>query len=437
MSLPNTEGSNSVSAWVTIDTAGANLTDPTGKQWYRIRSTGKAIYPTGSSLLTRVSNNRLDNELRNSIAMNFNRRTNASTAGGNTAYTGPTRTIEAIMIPQGGSTSIWGNGIVLKNALTMSGGGTIDHFDSTNLALIAAGTAAGRTPTSQFLNSPSTYRSTNYTETLVGMLNANGSNLSNTYVYGGMSYSTTGAVPQNTTHVQGTISTPYTGNPPTTSNPTWTPDITYTGGGNPPVATIQTSTGNSSPTTAYHIKVTGDLTIPGGKTLAIIPPTGVTSTTYVEIWTTGSFVTSGSGVINQSPYVHVTYFVDGSVTTSGQSFNNAVGAAQNNQLIVVGSGSVTVSGSGVYVGTIDAPNSAVTVSGSGSFTGALIANTLNISGGASFHADDALASYTTGGLNQSSGGSPTSFAFANWFEDNSDPARNALDTNFAPHAIVY
>ena len=104
-------------------------------------------------------------------------------------------------------------------------------------------------------------------------------------------------------------------------------------------------------------------------------------------------------------------------------------------MVVVGSGAVTVSGSGTYIGTIEAPNSAITVSGSGAFVGGLIANTLNISGGASFHADDALASYANGPINSS--GSTASYAFANWFEDNSDPARNALDTNFATHPIVY
>ena len=166
LSLPNTEGSHQcLGLGLPIDTA---CRQPHGSNRQTMdcpHSFHRQGDLSGNRILAlnpHVSNNRLDNELRNSIAMNFNRRTAASTAG-NTAYTGPTRTIEAIMTPQGGSTSIWGNGILLKNALTMSGSGTIDHFDSS------------KTSTTTFLTSPSVYRSTDYTETLIGMLNVNGS----------------------------------------------------------------------------------------------------------------------------------------------------------------------------------------------------------------------------------------------------------------------
>ena len=115
LNFPNTEGSSSVSAWVTVDKVGTNLADPNGKQWYRIRSTGKTTYPTNSGNPHRSTNNRLDSELPDTIAMNFSRK------GGN--YTGPTRTVEAIVSPQGGGTSIWGPGAVLKDALSMSGSG--------------------------------------------------------------------------------------------------------------------------------------------------------------------------------------------------------------------------------------------------------------------------------------------------------------------------
>ena len=156
--------------------------------------------------------------------------------------------------------------------------------------------------------------------------------------------------------------------------------------------------------------------------------------TYIEIWITGSFTTSGTGVINQDSNVHVKYFVDGSVTTSGGSFNNQSGHAEDNQMVVVGGGKVTVSGSGNYIGTIEAPDSKVTVSGSGMFIGGLIGDTLTISGGASFYADDALANYTGDGEIQLLN---ASYAFSNWFEDNSDPLRNALDTDFHLHPIIY
>ena len=117
------EGATSVSAWVTVDTAptnGVGLSDSTGS-WYRIRSTGQTTFQS-NSIFKRVSNNRLDSDLRNTITMNFNRK------GGSNL--GPSRTIEVIMqpIPQGGSAS----GITLANWLEMTGGGSADAFSSPN-----------------------------------------------------------------------------------------------------------------------------------------------------------------------------------------------------------------------------------------------------------------------------------------------------------------
>src|SRR4029077_14665990 len=73
MTLSNTEGATSTSFWVTIDTAGATAPNPSGSsQCYRIRSTGQTKYPQNSSLTRRRSNNRLDNQLRNSVARTAN-----------------------------------------------------------------------------------------------------------------------------------------------------------------------------------------------------------------------------------------------------------------------------------------------------------------------------------------------------------------------------
>jgi hypothetical protein len=417
LSAPNSEGAVSSSAWVTVDSVGGtnkNLySTTTSQQWWRIRSTGQTTYPTGSALLKRVSNNRLDNDLRNSIVMNFNRDL-ASTKG-------PNRTIEVIVSPQAVANSIWGQGLFLQNSLSMSGGGSIGHYNSSSVA------------TSTFVTAPTVYRSTDYTETLVGMLNANGSDLRSTYIYGGMTYSTTSAAPKNTGNVQGSITTPFTTQVPTVSNPSWTPNVTY-GGGSPPFVSIGPGSSNSSASNPYKVKVNGSLTVPGGQTMALTSPNSGGSTTYIEIWVTGDFTTSGSGVINQANGVHVTYYVDGKITVSGQSMNNQSGLAQNQQFIVVGGGDVTVSGSGNFIGTIEAPGSKVTVSGSGLFIGGLIANTMDISGGASFYYDDKLANYTSGGNSSSSTGA---YAFASWFEDDSDPSRNALDTSYVVHPIIY
>lgn len=423
ITLSNTEGATSTSFWVTIDTAGTTALNPSGSsQWYRIRSTGQTKYPTNSALVHRRSNNRLDNELRNSIAMISNR---------TSTFSQPTitRTIEVIVQPQGGTTnqSPWGGkGLYLKNDLDMSGGGSIGHYNSSTV------------PTNTFVSSPTTYRSTDYTETLVGMMNANGSDLKSTYVYGGIAYSTTGTAPANTSHVQGSITTPFTATPPTTSDPTWTPDISYSGGGSLPFSTIgPPNSSYNSEANAYKVKINGDFTVPGGKTLTITSPNSGNSTTYIEFWVTGKFVTSGSGFITQQNGVHVTYIVDSSVTTSGGSFNNQSGFAGNTQFVVVGSGSVTCSGSANMIATIEAPNSAVTVSGTGLFIGSLIGNTMNISGGASYYYDDKLTNWTGGYGNTTVSGGAASYAFASWFEDNSDPLRKTRAVNDSLNSIVY
>src|SRR5690242_5732056 len=56
------EGAPTVSAWVTIDTA--NGMSNSNGSWYRIRSTGQTTFQS-NSIFKRVSNNRLDNDLRN------------------------------------------------------------------------------------------------------------------------------------------------------------------------------------------------------------------------------------------------------------------------------------------------------------------------------------------------------------------------------------
>jgi hypothetical protein len=419
VNVPNAggEGANKVATWVTIDTAGMQASqDAHNQQWYRVRSTSRTVYPSGSSLLRRISNNRLDSDLRNTLALNFSRK-------GGTSL-GPTRTVEVVLKPLM-STSIWGAGILLQNALQMSGGGVIDHFNSAT------------TNTATFLSSPSTYRSTFYNEMLVGMLNANGSDLKNTYVYGQVAYSTSSAAPKDTTNIQGSpkLTTPFTSGMPVISDPSWSSGqyLGYTGGNNPPFS--DTSSFNKA-----FIKINGDLNVPGGKSIHFAAGKDASNNpiTAYTVWITGKYNTSGSGYITQDSGVSVTWYVDNSITTSGGSYINTDGYAGNVTFIGVAPNSpnstqnnattVTVSGGGSFVGTIEAPAYDVTISGGGNLTGGIIANTLNISGGASFHYDDALDN-GVGGTNAVIG----NYAFASWFEDNANPTHKDSRGNY----IVY
>jgi len=389
---PQPEGNAAIWGWVTVDT-GTMGVDSNGNQWYRIRSTGVA----GTNGLFRASNNKLDNDLRNTISLRFNRKSN--TAIGNLGGSAPpqaTRSIEVIMQPL--TTSIWARGITLANAITMSGGAFIDSFD----------------PTNAFKSTNGLWDVTkrqNHGE--IAMSDSTGSDLKGSYVYGNLSYN--GPAVKNTSNVAGTISTPGPGSPPAVSSPGWTSGYTNKGTWS---GTDTIAAGNKSNPARYKYN---SLTVPGGGVLTISGPNNGTDNNYIEIWVTGKFTTSGSGVINQDPKVHTTVYVGDDITVSGTSFNNQSGLATNLNFIGYGgSGSkVTTSGSGNFIGTINAPNYDVTISGGGSFSGAIIANSLNISGSGGFHYDESLA---VNGSSTAVG----KYAFASWFEDNSDKARGFI-----------
>ena len=407
INFPTTEGATSVKAWVTIDTAGMSTSqDTNNKQWYRVRSTGIA----NTAGPARVSNNRLDDDLRNTLALNFNRK-GATTLG-------PTRTIEVILSPLAGGG--WARGITMGKGLSMSGSGSIDSFDSSAVGGNHQWALAYRRDHGD-----------------VGIANnTTNSDVRNTYVYGQLAYS--GTVVKNTTNVSSVVSPGPTA-AASTKDPTtltwWQSDdfqtsqpyyqtsggvpsnyTNYAGGGNPPTTSpLLTFTASGSAGSPTMIKVTGDFTVPGGKVFNVVKSNngvGSGSDTWITVWITGKFVTSGSGYIVQAPGVHVTWIVDGDITVSGDSYQNQTGYAANNSFIGVGSNKFTDSGSSTFTGTVYAPGYDETISGSGDFSGGMVGNTLTISGGASLHYDEALGG---GGGNTSVG----AFAFASWFEDNS------------------
>jgi len=140
-------------------------------------------------------------------------------------------------------------------------------------------------------------------------------------------------------------------------------------------------------------------------------PGGTPAPAYINVWVTGQFNTSGSSQVVQANNVYVTWIVDKDITVSGSSYNNQSGRAANTSFIGVGTDNkITASGGSNFVGTINAPGYDVTVSGTGSLVGALIGNTINISGGASYHYDEHL---NTNDANSAVG----NYAFASWFED--------------------
>ena len=370
------EGNNLISMWTTIDTAGLPL-DSNGNQWYRIRATGTAA-TVGPA---RISNSRLDNDLRK-IGLRFDRKTS-------NAISSPqaTRTIEVIV--QALAQSIWVRGITLKNTITMSGGGLIDSFNSSD----------------PFKSTNGAYDSTKrQSHGDVATTASGNSNLNNTYVYGGLAYS--GSAVKNTNNVQGTISTPFNATIPATTDPTWTSGM-WDSSVSQVNGTITLTAGTKSAPTRFKLS---QINLSGSNVLTLAANSDGTDS-YVEIWVTGKMTTSGSGYITQDPKVHVTYWVDNDITLSGSSYLNQSGLASNVTINGVGTGhKITISGGAAFVGVFDAPGFDVTVSGTGGVSGSLIGNSLNISGGASFHYDEALNT-------NSSSSAIGNYAFASWFED--------------------
>ena len=434
------EASNSVSMWVTVDNGSVGPTPSpsqsltnNGAQAYRIRATATVEAPGPK----RVSNNKLDNDLRH-ISLLFNRLTGTM----NTSSHGQTtRRIELVAVPV--FQSFWGRAITLRSQITLSGNAYVDSFDSSN---------PFKSTNGQY---DSAKRQSNgdigLASTTIGSGNSiKYSDLNNSYVYGSILYS--GAAIKDTQNVQGGVSTPFNALIPTTVDPivsasgSWAaidnlPQystaeqsgmpafqtvggvLNYTSyttsGGKAPITSpaltfTAASTNASSPT---FIKVNGDFILSGQNTFKLSKPSGSSGTSpyYVVIWVTGQFNTSGGAQVVQDPSVKATWIIDGNITTSGSSYVNQSGLAANTSFVGVGTGkTLTDSGNGNFIGTINAPGYDITISGNGAFVGALIGDTLTISGNGGFHYDQALGA----GANL-----VANFAYGSWFEDNSDPTR--------------
>jgi hypothetical protein len=305
----------------------------------------------------------------------------------------------------------WARGVTLKNTISLSGGSSvIDSYDSGN---------AFKSTNGQY---DVTKRQSHGD---IGTLNTGGNNsdLRSTYVYGNLSYS--GGAPKNTDKVQGTISTPFSVSIPAQSAPTWAAGTytSYTGGGsNPPNSGNFYAAHSGTPT---YIKVTGDLVISSsGNPLHIVQHDNG-GTEQVYIWVTGKFTTQGSGYVNQDSNVQVTYYVGDDITVSGSSYQNHAGLAS--YLTINGYGSdgkfTESSATTAFIGTVDAPNYDFTISGGAPFDGALIGNSLTLSGGSGLHYDEALGG---GGASTTVG----NYAFASWFEDNAIPNHKDANGNY-------
>ncbi len=350
-----------------------------GKQWLRVRSTGRASLSGGA-----VAGVDARDVLLRKLSLRQDRVTGASMG----ATPQATRMIEVLAEPQ--TRSPFMRPLLLDKKFTMSGG-WVDSFDSSDPTKSTNGLY------------DVTKRQSNG---VVGINDTQGaSNFGGAPIYGDVAY--TGPAPTNTSGVTGNITTPFSDPVAPVAAPTWT-----TFNATPTVISNSTTLTGGTQAAPARYKVSS-VTVSGGKVLTMAPHApGADS--YIEVWVTGKFTTSGSGYILQQPGVHVTYHIEGEVTVSGSSFNNQSNIAAKNMINVISPApgvnqKVTVSGGGTFTGVINAPGADFTISGSASLSGAMIGKTMSMSGGANVHYDEALSRMGGGGMG-------SGYRVASWVE---------------------
>lgn len=374
---PGVPGTGAVTKTVTLD-AGVPATGPISASisaekitmgaavWLRIRSKGIADMAGGA---------RPGIDTRDVMLRKLSLRADRTTG---TAVTAPqaTRTIEILAEPVGRSP--FRRALLLDKKFNMNGG-TIDSFDSGDPAKSTGGLydIAKRQSNGD-----------------VGVNDTQGdSNLGGAYVYGDVAYE--GPAITGTGNVQGTLTNPFNDPTDPVLAPAWTSFN--------PLPTIinntATLTGGTQASPARY-KVSS-VTLNGGKVLTLAPH-AAGQESYVEIWVTGKFTTTGTSYVLLKPGVHATYHVEGDITVTGTSFNNQSNLAANNVINAITPAAgvvrkVTVSGNGTFIGALNAPGSDITVLGNSAFIGALIGKTLNVVGTADIHYDEALRRYSGSG----------------------------------------
>ena len=382
-------GNNKMYISVTVD---KTLTDSSGNIWPRITSSGttevpglpRVGYAASVLSLTGVKNH---NNMLRKIAMK------SDVTGGALHLPQVTRTVQVVGRPL--ATGIFKRAVVTKNSMTMSGGAYTDSFDSTNSAKSTNGQY------DQTKRQSHGDVATNIT--------GNSSNLQSSYVYGN-AWSNGGTI-QNTSNVQGKVYNNFSTTISSVSDPSFSSFVSSPNTINNPNAPVTLTAGTSAAPTNY---ILSQLTVSNSANPLILAPPVAGQSSYINIWVKGDMTTSGSGYILQQQGVHATFWVDGKVTVSGSAINNTNGMASYLTVngVTAANGSTntyTVSGSGTFIGVVNAPSYAFTLSGSGDFSGAFIMYSMNISGAAGFHYDESLAG--------NSGSNGLSYEIASWVEN--------------------
>jgi hypothetical protein len=326
-------------------------------QWLRIRSTGSVDLSGGA-----IAGRDPRDILLRKLSLRRDRQSGAT-------LTAPraTRTIEVLAKPN----SPYRRAILLDKRFTMGSGGIIDSFDSSD-----------PTKSTNGLYDVAKRQSNGD----VGVNDTEGaSDLKDSYVFGDVAYS--GPTIQNTDNVQGPITTPFSRPLVAVRAPVWT---TFNPMPSEITAAATLTGGPSSSPARYKVS---KVSLAGGDVLTLAPH-AAGQESYVEIWVTGDFTTSGSSYTLQQAGVHVTYHIEGDLKVTGSSFVNQTNIAANNIVNVVTppvgtTQKVTINGGGDMIAAINAPGAEFTMTGNAQIYGALIGKKLS-TGGGSVHYDEAL-----------------------------------------------
>ena len=130
----------------------------------------------------------------------------------------------------------------------------------------------------------------------------------------------------------------------------------------------------------------------------------------VTLYVAGDVGISGGGGIQLAQGASLTVYVAGNVSVAGNGVLNQNGTDINNQWYgLPSSTSWSISGNGLWSGTIYAPEAAMSLNGGGNagdMSGSIVANTITLNGHVSFHYDERLKS----------GGPVSGFVVSSWQE---------------------
>lgn len=187
-------------------------------------------------------------------------------------------------------------------------------------------------------------------------------------------------------------------------------DATVGPGGNP-TRVIQTS-GNvvieGSQTAASFLKVLGPVQIPSNLTnLGNLQLSGNTTQTLGggNYWYSSISIT-GNARLNFTGSANV--YVTGDVKIAGNGVGTSQNTPANFSLNISGAREVSFTGNGNFYGAVYAPDSGIQITGNGSIFGSVVGDSIQQSGNAKVHYDEAL--------NQSSGGAGNRSQLLAWME---------------------